>query len=49
VTTSDIRSALYLIAKIMGDLNAIQMGRVPHRVGRGIAGKITGRMLGRIS
>ena len=33
------RSILYTIAKLLGDLNAIQKGRVGKRVGRRVAGK----------
>jgi len=40
------RSILYTIAKLLGDLNAIQKGRVGRRVGRRVAGKATGRFLG---
>ena len=40
------RSISYTIAKLLGDLNAIQKGRVGRRVGRRVAGKVTGRFLG---
>ena len=40
------RSILYTIAKLLGDLNAIQKGRVGRRLGRRVAGKATGRFLG---
>jgi hypothetical protein len=43
-----LRGWLYQIAKLMGDVNAVQKGRVPRRIGRRIAGKVTGRMLGRL-
>lgn len=42
------RSWLYAIARLMGDVNAVEKGRVGRRVGRRIAGKITGRALGRL-
>ena len=42
------RGWFYLIAKIMGDVNAVQKGKVPRRIGRRVAGKITGRALGRL-
>lgn len=42
------RGWLYLLAKLMGDINAIQKGRVGRRVGRRIAGKATGRGLGKL-
>ena len=40
------RIILYTIAKLLGDLNAIQKGKVGRRIGRRIAGKGTGRFLG---
>ena len=42
------RSFLYLLARLLGDVNAVKRGRVGRRVGRRIAGKITGRGLGRL-
>ena len=42
------RSFLYLLARLLGDVNAVQRGRVGRRVGRRIAGKETGRGLGRL-
>ena len=42
------RSFLYLLARLLGDVNAVQRGRVGRRVGRRIAGKVTGRGLGRL-
>jgi hypothetical protein len=42
------RGWLYLIAKLMGDVSAIQKGRVSRHIGRRLAGKITGRALGRV-
>lgn len=43
-----MRSFLYALARLMGDINAIQRGRVGRRIARRAAGKLTGRMLGRI-
>lgn len=43
-----LRGALYWIAKLMGDWNAIRKGRVLRRIGRRAAGKVTGRGLGRL-
>ena len=42
------RGLLYTLAKLMGDVNAIQKGKVGRRIGRRIAGKVTGRALGRL-
>ena len=40
-----IRSSLYKIARIMGDVNAVKKGKVGKRVVRRGAGKATGRTL----
>ncbi|HEY83293.1 MAG TPA: hypothetical protein G4O01_08435 [Dehalococcoidia bacterium] len=40
-----LRSSLYKIARIMGDVNAIQKGKVGKRVARRVCGKVTGRTL----
>ncbi|MGH7540184.1 MAG: hypothetical protein ACRELC_04205 [Gemmatimonadota bacterium] len=45
---SGLRSALYAIARLLGDLTAVRKGRVGRRVGRRVAGKITGRGLRRL-
>lgn len=43
-----IRSVLYAIARLLGDVQAVRRRRVGRRIGRRVAGKITGRLLGRI-
>ncbi len=43
-----MRNILYFIAKILGDFNAVQKGKVGKRIVRRIAGKATGRGLGRL-
>ena len=40
-----MRSALYLLARLLGDLNAIRRGTVGQRVLRRILGRIIGRWL----
>jgi len=42
---NSFRSFLYQLAKILGDINAINKGTVGKRVARRTAGKATGRML----
>jgi hypothetical protein len=42
------RSFLYWLARLLGDVNAILRGRVGQRVARRLAGKWTGRGLGRL-
>jgi hypothetical protein len=46
-----LRRNLYLLARVLGDVQALKSprkGAVTRRIGRRIAGKATGRMLGRI-
>jgi len=40
-----LRSALYAIARLMGDASAVKKGRVGKRIARRAAGKATGRTL----
>lgn len=42
------RSLLYLLARLLGDLNAVRRGRIGRRIGRRLAGKASGRLLGRL-
>ena len=42
-----MRSLLYFIARILGDISAVQKGRAGKRVERRIIGKGTGRLLGK--
>jgi hypothetical protein len=46
--TVSFRSFLYWLARLLGDINAIQRGRLGPRIGRRIAGRLTGRMLGKL-
>lgn len=43
-----LRSILYMVARLLGDVQAVRKGRIGRRIGRRLAGKLTGRMLGRI-
>ena len=43
-----LRGFLYGWARLLGDVNAVQKGRVGRRAGRRVAGKLTGRILGRL-
>jgi hypothetical protein len=43
-----IRSLLYQVARLMGDVNAVKKGTVGKRVARRMAGKATGRSLGKL-
>jgi len=42
------RGLLYLIARALGDVNAVQKGTVGKRLARRAAGKLTGRGLGKL-
>ncbi|MFW6056862.1 MAG: hypothetical protein ACOC9B_06100 [Chloroflexota bacterium] len=44
----NMRSFLYTIARLMGDVNAVKKGRVGKRVARRTAGRATGRALGKL-
>ena len=46
--TMGIRSSLYKVARIMGDINAVQKGKVGKRIVRRATGKFTGRALGKL-
>lgn len=48
MSINSVRSVLYRIARLLGDVNAVQKGRVGRRVGRRLAGRATGRGLGRL-
>jgi hypothetical protein len=39
-----MRNLLYTIARILGDINAVQKGRITRRIGRRIAGKVAGKV-----
>jgi len=39
-----MRSLLYFLARLLGDVNAARKGRIGRRIGRRAAGKVTGRL-----
>ncbi len=43
-----IRSILYFVAKMLGDVNAIQKNKVGRRIGQRLAGKVTGNFLSKL-
>ena len=45
---SGLRSFLYAFARLLGDIKAVQKGRVGRRIGRRFAGRLTGRGLRRL-
>lgn len=48
MSLSGFRGWLYRLARLLGDVNAVEKGRVPRRLVRRIAGKVTGRILGKL-
>lgn len=42
------RGFLYLLARLLGDVQAVRKGRIGRRVGRRIVGRATGRGIGRL-
>jgi len=48
VSVNKARGLLYKVARLLGDANAVQKGKVGKRVLRRVAGKSTGRFLGRL-
>ena len=50
MTLSQFRSKLYALAKTLGDVQAVTHKKpgtaIPKRIGRRIAGKVTGRLMG---
>jgi hypothetical protein len=50
ITIGKVRSLLYFVARILGDISAIRRGprAIGKRIGRRIVGRITGRAIGRM-
>jgi hypothetical protein len=48
MSLSRVRSLLYRLARLLGDVNAVEKGNVPQRVERRIVGRAFGRILGRL-
>lgn len=42
------RSSLYKVARLLGDVNAVQRGKTHKRLGRRMAGRHTSRALGKL-
>jgi len=43
-----IRSVLYIVAKILGDINAVRKGKIGQRIARRIVGKQTQKWMNRM-
>lgn len=48
MTIGKLRSWLYWLAKILGDVNAVRRGRIGQRLHNRIVGRLSGRLLGRL-
>ena len=48
ITINKVRTVLYTVAAILGDLNAVLKGRIIRRVGRRVAGRVTGNLFRRL-
>jgi hypothetical protein len=46
VSVARARSALYSLARFLGDYQAVKHGRIGKRIARRAAGRVTGRGLG---
>lgn len=48
MSINSLSSLLYRLARVLGDVNAVEKGKVPQRVERRIVGRAFGRILGRL-
>jgi len=48
MTIGSVRTILYALARILGDVQAVRRGRIRQRVQNRIAGRILGRFLRRV-
>jgi hypothetical protein len=48
VSLNKTRGLLYLLARLLGDVNAFRRGRVGRRIARRAVGRQNGRALGRL-
>lgn len=48
MSINKVRNILYTIARILGDINAVQKGKIGQRIARRGAGRITGSLLGKL-
>lgn len=48
MSINKFRSFLYTLAKLLGDINAVQKGKIGQRIVRRGAGRITGSLLGKL-
>lgn len=48
MSISKVRGLLYRLARLLGDVNAVERGKAPQRVERRIVGRFMGRILGKL-
>ena len=48
MSTGQIRSLLYLLSRLLGDVNAAKRGTVSKRIARRAVGRVIGQGLGRL-
>ncbi|NUN09199.1 MAG: hypothetical protein HUU54_08490 [Ignavibacteriaceae bacterium] len=48
MSISKLRTILYTIARLLGDVNAAQKGKLPQRLMRRAAGKLAGKILSKL-
>ncbi len=48
MSINKIRTILYFLARILGDINAVQKGKIKQRIGRRITGRVFGKILNRL-
>jgi hypothetical protein len=48
VSLSRVRNLVYRAARLLGDVNAIEKGRVVPRIERRVVGRFMGRILGKL-
>ncbi len=48
MSINKIRNPLYKLARFLGDVNAVEKGKIPRRIARRVLGKVAGRWLGRL-
>lgn len=48
MSINKIRNLLYTVARLLGDINAAQKGKLPQRLLRRAAGKVAGTILNKL-
>ncbi len=48
MSINKVRNVLYTVARVLGDINAVQKGKIGQRIARRAAGKATGGILNKL-